>query len=140
MSPRHLLPLLFCLSLPLAALGEEPGADAEVEAATPVAQEAPGEPLAQRLDDLQRRLDDSEKLRADLTAQLQGAESAVVGRLRQENQRLKLQLREFQAQQPPRLLSTEQAWFATGGGIALAAFILGALSRGRRRQRREWIN
>ncbi|MED5607218.1 translation initiation factor 2 (IF-2, GTPase) [Pseudomonas sp. JH-2] len=129
MSRRHLLPLLFCLSLPLAALGEEP--TATTPGATPASDD-----LAQ----LQQRLDESEKLRADLAAQLQGAESAVVGRLRQENQRLKLQLRELQAQQPPRLLSDEQTWFATGGAVALVAFVLGALSRGRRRRRREWIN
>ncbi|PWU31045.1 translation initiation factor 2 (IF-2, GTPase) [Pseudomonas sp. RW407] len=128
MSRRHLLPLLFCLSLPLAAHGEEPTA---TPGATPASDD-----LAQ----LQQRLDESEKLRADLAAQLQGAESAVVGRLRQENQRLKLQLRELQAQQPPRLLSDEQTWFATGGAVALVAFVLGALSRGRRRRRREWIN
>jgi len=119
MSRRHLLPLLFCLSLPLAALGEEPTTDGPGAMPAPTAAPTPAS------DDL---------------AQLQGAESAVVGRLRQENQRLKLQLRELQAQQPPRLLSDEQTWFATGGAVALVAFVLGALSRGRRRRRREWIN
>ncbi|KSW26718.1 MULTISPECIES: hypothetical protein [unclassified Pseudomonas] len=136
MSRRHLLPLLFCLSLPLAAHGEEPATDPGA-GPTPSATPAPAsDDLAQ----LQQRLDESEKQRTDLAAQLQGAESAVVGRLRQENQRLKLQLRELQAQQPPRLLSDEQTWFATGGAVALVAFVLGALSRGRRRRRREWIN
>ncbi len=66
-------------------------------------------------------------------------EAQIVG-LRQENQRLKLQLREAQANQPPRLLTEEQTWYVAGAGTALLAFILGALSRGRRRQRREWIN
>lgn len=137
MSRRHLLPLLFCLSLPLAALGEEPTTDGPGAMPAPTAAPTPAsDDLAQ----LQQRLDESEKQRADLAAQLQGAESAVVGRLRQENQRLKLQLRELQAQQPPRLLSDEQTWFATGGAVALVAFVLGALSRGRRRRRREWIN
>jgi len=136
MSRRHLLPLLFCLSLPLAAHGEEPATDpgaGPAPSATPT-------PASDDLAQLQQRLDESEKQRTDLAAQLQEAESAVVGRLRQENQRLKLQLRELQAQKPPRLLSDEQTWFATGGAVALVAFVLGALSRGRRRRRREWIN
>ena len=136
MSRRHLLPLLFCLSLPLAAHGEEP---ATAPGAGPAPSATPA-PASDDLAQLQQRLDESEKQRTHLAAQLQGAESAVVGRLRQENQRLKLQLRELQAQQPPRLLSDEQTWFATGGAVALVAFVLGALSRGRRRRRREWIN
>ena len=136
MSRRHLLPLLFCLSLPLAAHGEEP---ATAPGAGPAPSATPA-PASDDLAQLQQRLDESEKQRTDLATQLQGAESAVVGRLRQENQRLKLQLRELQAQQPPRLLSDEQTWFATGGAVALVAFVLGALSRGRRRRRREWIN
>ena len=136
MSRRHLLPLLFCLSLPLAAHGEEP---ATAPGAGPAPSATPA-PASDDLAQLQQRLDESEKQRTDLAAQLQEAESAVVGRLRQENQRLKLQLRELQAQQPPRLLSDEQTWFATGGAVALVAFVLGALSRGRRRRRREWIN
>lgn len=140
MRPRQLLPLLLCLSLPLACLAETsapPVTDVQ-PASNP--DSALGDDLAVRLNELQKRLDDSERQRADLAARLNGADSAVVDRLRQENLRLKQQLRDGQAQQPPRLLSDEQTWFATGGATALLAFILGVLSRGRRRQRREWIN
>lgn len=140
MRPRLLLPLLLCLSLPLASLAETsapPATDAQ-PASSPESAEV--DEFAQRLNELQTRLDDSERQRAELAARSNGAGSAEVDRLRQENQRLKSQLRDAQPQQPPRLLSDEQTWFAIGGATALLAFILGALSRGRRRQRREWIN
>jgi len=140
MRPRQLLPLLFCLSLPLASLAETgapPAPDAQPASSPDMAL---GDDLAPRLNELQKRLDESERQRADLAAQLNGTGSAVVDRLRQENQRLKLQLRDAQTLQPPRLLNDEQTWFAIGGATALLAFMLGALSRGRRRQRREWIN
>ncbi|MHA5868166.1 translation initiation factor 2 (IF-2, GTPase), partial [Pseudomonas aeruginosa] len=45
-----------------------------------------------------------------------------------------------QAQRQPPLLTEEQTWYVAGAATALLAFVLGALSRGRRRQRREWIN
>lgn len=139
MRPRHLLPLLFCLSLPAAVLAETAALPAEAPPA-PSAPAGPDDDFAQRLDEMQKRLDDSERQRADLAARLSQVDAAAFERLRQENQRLKLQVREAQAQQPPRLLSDEQTWFASGGAIALLAFVLGVLSRGRRRRRREWIN
>ena len=139
MRPRHLLPLLFCLSLPAAVLAETAALPAEAPPA-PSAPAGPDDDFAKRLDEMQKRLDDSERQRADLAARLSQVDAAAFERLRQENQRLKLQVREAQAQQPPRLLSDEQTWFASGGAIALLAFVLGVLSRGRRRRRREWIN
>ncbi|MOA56851.1 hypothetical protein D3C78_1809160 [compost metagenome] len=74
--------------------------------------------------------------------QLQRADSdtARLAGLRQENQRLRQQLQRVQAQQPQRLLNEQQTWYVTGAATALLAFMLGALSRGRRRQRREWLN
>jgi hypothetical protein len=61
-------------------------------------------------------------------------------RLRQENQRLKLQLKKAQADAPQPLLGDQQQWFGIGAGAALLGVILGALLRGNRRSRREWIN
>jgi len=96
------------------------------------------------VEELEQRLAESERLRAELASQLEAdhdeRESAQVTRLRQENQRLKLQLKEVQAKQPPRLLSEQQMWFVIGGGVTLVAFALGALLRGNRKSRREWIN
>lgn len=86
--------------------------------------------------DLQQRLAQSEQLRSE-----QQASSAVqLQRLRQENQRLRLQLKESQAQAQPRLLSEEQTWFALGSTLSLTSMVFGALLRGRRKTRREWIN
>lgn len=67
-------------------------------------------------------------------------ESALLGRLRQENQRLKLKLKESLAQQPEKLLSEQQTWFAVGAGTALLAFVVGRLSGGRRNKRQsQWV-
>lgn len=129
------LPLVFALSallcLPLSLHAEESLAStAETQ-----------------LDALEQRLAESEQARADLATQLQAQasntderETAQLARLRQDNQRLKLQLREAQAGQPPRLLSEQQRWFALGAAVTLTATLLGALLRGRRRSRGEWSN
>jgi len=97
-----------------------------------------------QLDQLEQRLAESERLRGELSAQLEGSqaeqENAQLARLRQDNQRLKLQLKAAQAQQPERLLSEQQQWFAIGGAVAILGFILGVLARGKRRSRREWAN
>lgn len=67
-------------------------------------------------------------------------ESALLARLRQENQRLKLKLKESLAQQPEKLLSEQQMWFAVGAGTALLAFVVGRLSGGRRNKRQsQWV-
>ena len=97
-----------------------------------------------QLDQLEQRLAESERLREELSAQLEGSqaeqENAQLARLRQDNQRLKLQLKAAQAQQPQRFLGEQQQWFAVGGAVAIFGFILGMLARGKRRSRREWSN
>ena len=97
-----------------------------------------------QLDQLEQRLAESERLRGELSAQLEGSqaeqENAQLTRLRQDNQRLKLQLKAAQAQQPERFLGEQQQWFAVGGAVAILGFILGMLARGKRQSRREWAN
>ena len=67
-------------------------------------------------------------------------ESVQLQRLRQENQRLKLQLKKALAQAPQPLISEQQLWFAIGAAAGLLGVIVGALLRGNRRSRREWLN
>lgn len=97
-----------------------------------------------QLDQLEQRLAESERLRGELASQLESGladqGNAQLTRLNQDNQRLKLQLKAAQAQQPAKLLSEQQLWFAIGGGTALLAFILGALARGVRKSRRDWMS
>ncbi|MCY1535962.1 hypothetical protein D9M68_713940 [compost metagenome] len=114
------------------------------------AEESPPQPLPAattaeaQIDALEQRLAASEQQREALSAELQAGsgerESALVQRLRQENQRLKLQLKKAQADAPERLFSDQQMWFAAGAGAGLLGVIVGALLRGNRRSRREWIN
>ncbi|MET1078459.1 MAG: translation initiation factor 2 (IF-2, GTPase) [Pseudomonas sp.] len=128
---RHLL-LLCCLASPLRA---EPALESEPGSAAPPTSDA-----------LVQQLAESERQRAELALQLQaalaqsGRDTPQLVRLRQDNQRLKLQLREAQAGQPPRLLTEQQLWFALGAAVTLTATLLGALLRGRRKSRREWSN
>lgn len=101
--------------------------------------------LQAQLDSLQQRLAESEKARAELNTQLQGSaevrENAVVARLRQENQRLNLRLKEALAKQEPPLLNEEQTWFALGGITVVVAMLCGSLlTGGRRKTRGQWIN
>ncbi|MDU9410499.1 translation initiation factor 2 (IF-2, GTPase) [Pseudomonas sp. zfem001] len=104
---------------------------AEEQPAESSAPEAPPNTQA-----LEQRLAQSEQLRNE-----QEASSAVqLQRLRQENQRLRMQLKESQAQAQPRLLSEEQTWFAVGAALSLISMVFGALLRGSRKTRREWIN
>jgi SH3 domain protein len=106
------------------------------------AEETPPQPLAAatsaeaQADALEQRLAQSEQLRSEQQAN----SAAQLQRLRQENQRLRLQLKESQAQLQPGLLSEEQSWFALGAGLSLLSVLVGALLRGRRKTRREWIN
>lgn len=100
--------------------------------------------LQGQVDSLEQRLAESERLRTELTAEMQGSaearETALVSRLRQENQRLKLQLKQAQASQQPPLLTVEQSWFAVGAVVTLVALLCGVLLRGGRKTRREWSN
>lgn len=97
-----------------------------------------------QITELQQRLKESERQREALAQQLQGAdnerESAQLGRLRQENQRLKLMLREAQASSTPRLLSDQQQWFVIGAGVALVAVLCGIFASGSHRRRKQWLN
>ena len=99
---------------------------------------------ASQLADLQQKLKESERQREILLRQTQNADaerdSVQLARLRQENQRLKLQLREAQAAAPQPLLSDRQQWFAAGGGVAMIALLCGIFASGWRRQRRQWLN
>jgi SH3 domain protein len=100
--------------------------------------------LNAQLDQLEQRLAESERVRGELNSQLEAGladqGNAQLSRLNQDNQRLKLQLKAAQAQQPAKLLNEQQLWFAIGGGVALLAFVLGALARGTRKSRRDWMS
>jgi septal ring factor EnvC (AmiA/AmiB activator) len=100
--------------------------------------------MATQLTELRQRLSESEKQREDLSRQLQSAdterESIQLGRLRQENQRLRLQLKEAQSVTPSRVLTEQQQWFVAGGGVAMAALLCGIFASGWRRRRRQWLN
>ncbi|MES2821483.1 MAG: hypothetical protein V4812_21115 [Pseudomonadota bacterium] len=131
--PLVLALALFCLASPVQA--EDTSSVAPLAGATAETQ----------LDSLEQRLAESEQARTELLAQLKAAgsderDNAQLLRLRQDNQRLKLQLREAQAGQPPRLLSEQQRWFAIGAGVALLGTLFGALLRGKRRSRSQWAN
>ncbi|AEB59048.1 hypothetical protein [Ectopseudomonas mendocina] len=120
------LSLLVTLLLTCASLQAE-------EVAPPSTQAASVDTLNQ---ELEQRLAQSEQLRNE-----QQSSSAVqLQRLRQENQRLRMQLKESQAQSQPRLLSEEQTWFALGAALSLVSMLFGTLLRGSRKTRREWIN
>jgi hypothetical protein len=95
-----------------------------------------------QIDALMQRLATSEQQREALGAELQasGSKSVQLQRMSQENQRLKLQLKKTQADAPQPLLGDQQQWLVVGAGAALLGVILGALLRGNRRSRREWIN
>lgn len=133
----HPGPLFLVLAMSCLA----PGLHAETSSPLPAAPSA----SAPQIDALQQRLAESEQARAELTAQLDLAgsgerESAQLSRLRQEAQRLKLQLKEAQAGQAPRLFNEQQLWFAIGAAVTLVAALLGALLRGQRSSRRAWSN
>lgn len=97
-----------------------------------------------QVNELQQRLLESEHQREELIKQLQNAsaerESAQLSRLRQENQRLKLQLKESQSVEPQRVLTEQQQWFVAGGGVAIIALLCGIFASGWRRKRRQWLN
>ncbi|MFU2329718.1 translation initiation factor 2 [Pseudomonas sp. NFX98] len=129
--------MLVTLSIVAPAHGEE---SAEGGGSTPLSLSA-----GSQINELQQRLKESERQREELNKQLQTAdgerESAQLTRLRQENQRLKLQLKETQAGSSiPRLLTDQQQWFVIGAGVALLALLCGIFASGASRKRRQWLN
>jgi septal ring factor EnvC (AmiA/AmiB activator) len=114
------------------------------EISDPVNHALPLPSTATQLTELRQRLAESEKEREALSRQLQSAdterESIQLGRLRQENQRLRLQLKEAQSVTPPRVLTEQQQWFVAGGGVAMVALLCGIFASGWRRRRRQWLN
>jgi hypothetical protein len=129
--------MLFTLSVVAPAHGEE---YAEGGNSTPLSLSA-----GSQITELQQRLKESERQREELNKQFQTAEgereSPLLARLRQENQRLKLQLKEAQASSPlPRLLTDQQQWFVIGAGVALLALLCGIFASGASRKRRQWLN
>ena len=128
--------MLVMLSIVAPAHGEESAGGGS----TPLSLSAGGQ-----IAELQQRLKVSEQQREELSKQLQNTdserESAQLGRLRQENQRLKLQLKEAQASSPlPRWLTDQQQWFVIGAGVALLALLCGIFASGVTRKRRQWLN
>ncbi|WP_095093421.1 translation initiation factor 2 [Pseudomonas sp. Irchel 3A5] len=132
-----------CLLVAVLVMGAT-AAQAEETNGSGNAYELPLPTTATQISDLQHRLKESERQREDLLKQVQNADaardSAQLSRLRQENQRLKLQLKEAQSAEPQRILSEQQQWFVTGGGVALIALLCGIFARGGRKQRRQWLN
>ncbi|MBB3240381.1 hypothetical protein FHW68_001888 [Pseudomonas sp. Tn43] len=128
--------MLVTLSIMAPAHGEE---SVDVGNSTPLSLSA-----GSQITELQQRLKASEQQREALSKQLQNTdgerESAQLSRLRQENQRLKLQLKEIQASPLPRLLTDQQQWFVIGAGVALLALLCGIFASGARRKRRQWLN
>lgn len=123
--------LLLAVAVTLPALAEESPAPLP---APLVSSAEPGELLA-----LRQERDQLKAEVRELAEQAQLREGAQVNRLRQENQRLKLQLKSAQAGQPPSLISEQQRWFGLGGLLALAGVVVGRLSA-RGRSRKQWLN
>ena len=111
----------------------------QAEEATPLSLSA-----GSQITELQQRLKESELQREALTQQLQHTdserESAQLGQLRQENQRLKLMLKESQASTAPKLLTDQQQWFVIGSAVTLIAVLCGIFVSGSHRRRKQWLN
>jgi SH3 domain protein len=131
---RSGLLLLPLLCLPLITQAEE-------SAPQPISEDTS---MQAQIDELQQRLALSEGQREALNAELQSSaserEAAQLQRLRQENQRLKLELKKVQASSPQPLISEQQMWFSIGTAAGLLGVLIGALLRRGRGSRREWLN
>jgi septal ring factor EnvC (AmiA/AmiB activator) len=130
-----------CLLLTVLTLGVNAQAD-ELSGANNAKLLSPS--TSSQIAELQQRLKESEHQREALSNHIQGVdterESPQLSRLRLENQRLKLQLKEAQSALPPRMFTDEQQWFVAGGGVAVIALLCGIFASGWRRQRRQWLN
>ena len=93
-----------------------------------------------QIETLQRQLADAEQQRSELENSMLERENAQMARLLQDNQKLKLQIREAQSRQPKSPLTEKQTWFLIGAAVSLLGVLIGALLRGRRQSRRQWIN
>jgi seryl-tRNA synthetase len=132
-----------CLLVAALALGANQAREAQAEETNGSGTYAlPLPSAASQVTDLSQRLKESERQREELLKQVQNveAESAQLNRLRQENQKLKLQLKEAQSVEPLRFLTEQQQWFVAGGGVAMIALLCGIFASGWRRQRRQWLN
>ena len=133
---QYLFPLLLAVQ-PLTTV---------VHAEEPLTPPAPtGAPSADvRISELERQLTDAQKQRNEMAAQLESSladrENAQMSRLRQDNQKLKLQVREALSRQPKSPLNEKQTWFLVGAAASLLGVLIGALLRGSRKSRRQWIN
>ncbi|MDR6713290.1 septal ring factor EnvC (AmiA/AmiB activator) [Pseudomonas hunanensis] len=85
-----------------------------------------------RTTELQQRLEESDKQRASLAEQLT--------RLRQDNQRLALSIKQMQANTPQSPITDQQLWFLIGSGVALFSVLCGIFASGGHRRRRQWLN
>ncbi len=96
-----------------------------------------------QITDLQQRLKESERLRSELSQALKSVdaarESKQLSQLRQENQTLKQQLSQAEANPGFNLLTEQQKWFVIGGAVALIALLCGIFATGGRKQRRQWL-
>ena len=130
-----------CLLLAVLTLGVNAQAD-ELSGANNAKLLSPS--ASSQITELQQRPKESEHQREALSNHIQGVdterESPQLSRLRLENQRLKLQLKEAQSVLPPRMFTDEQQWFVAGGGVAVIALLCGIFASGWRRQRRQWLN
>ncbi|MBD9414739.1 translation initiation factor 2 [Pseudomonas sp. PDM16] len=137
--PLYLLLTALCVSPVLHAEEAQPLALNPVSSTPSATSSTPSNDSAVQINALQQQLAESQRQLSEQQSASGERETAQIARLRQENQRLKLQLKQAQAGQPPRLLTDQQLWFAIGAGTALAAFVIGRLSAGgRSRRRSEW--
>jgi SH3 domain protein len=108
---------LLAAALAVSAISFDAQAD---ETSDSVSHALPLPSAASQLSELRQRLADSEKQREELTRQschrISERKSIQLQRLHQQNQRLKLLLKQAQSVMPARMPTEQQQWFVTGGG------------------------